>query len=184
MHVDANRNKTYTGVGSRETPYQYLVLMRKIARFLARRQYELRSGSADGADTAFETGALIERGPCSAYLPWEGFNNKREDQNHKIIRDPMLLEKADKILMTIHPRYDKLKDGAKKLHTRNIFQVLGDDLNSPSDFLICYAEPTDTGVKGGTNTAWVLAAKHGIPCYNLWNAIDRYNLLLELEKIK
>jgi len=46
-------------------------------------------------------------------------------------------------------------DYAKKLHGRNVKQVLGDDLKTPSDFLLCWTkEGKDVG---GTRTAIVLA---------------------------
>lgn len=48
--------KTYTGIGSRETPYEIQDLMKRIAFKLAENGWLLRSGGAEGADTAFENG--------------------------------------------------------------------------------------------------------------------------------
>lgn len=50
-------SKIYTGIGSRETPPDILELMTKIARFMFKQGFTLRSGGADGADSAFEAGA-------------------------------------------------------------------------------------------------------------------------------
>ena len=61
-----------------------------------------------------------------------------------------------------------LSKGAKALHTRNVYQVLGKDLKSPSTFLLCWAPPTPDGVKGGTNTAVQLAKKHGAEVINIF----------------
>ncbi|HET8687460.1 MAG TPA: hypothetical protein VFM18_12470, partial [Methanosarcina sp.] len=58
------------------------------------------------------------------------------------------------------------------LHTRNMYQVLGKSLNEPSRFLVCYAEPTLHGVKGGTNSAVVLAKRYNVKVYNLWLEAD------------
>lgn len=67
----------------------------------------------------------------------------------------------------IHPAWNKLSFGAKKLHTRNCFQCLGLDLSTPSRFLICW---TEKGNKiGGTRTAIVLAEKYNIPVFNLYS---------------
>ena len=46
--------KYYTGIGSRETPKDIMQLMSKLAYKLASEGYILRSGAAQGADTAFE----------------------------------------------------------------------------------------------------------------------------------
>jgi len=56
--VAKSQPKFYTGIGSRKTPYQVQQQMQRIAQFLAKKGYTLRSGSANGADSAFEEGAL------------------------------------------------------------------------------------------------------------------------------
>lgn len=132
--------------------------MYNLARKLARMGYTLRSGGADGSDTAFEEGANAMGGPKEIYLPWEGFNG-RSSKLYNISEEAMSLAAA------IHPAWDKLKQGAKKLHARNTYQVLGPHLNQPSRWLICWTE----GGKeiGGTRTAIVLAKQHKIPIWNL-----------------
>jgi len=52
--------KFYTGVGSRKTPLSILKVMRKLGYKLAIDGWMLRSGGADGADSAFEKGAGIK----------------------------------------------------------------------------------------------------------------------------
>lgn len=69
--------KFWTGVGSRETPRDILDLMEDIAFKLSQDKWILRSGGAEGADTAFEIGALnsfTEVVP-EIYIPWLNFNN-------------------------------------------------------------------------------------------------------------
>ena len=40
--------------------------------------------------------------------------------------------------------------------------------STPSKFLICWAEVDKQGnPKGGTRTAWMVAKKFNIPCFNL-----------------
>ena len=50
--------KYYTGIGSRKTPENILKKFKDIATFLETKQYILRSGGAEGADSAFESALL------------------------------------------------------------------------------------------------------------------------------
>jgi hypothetical protein len=104
------------------------------------------------------------------YLPWESFNN-HSTQTHAgncyVMRGP-LQARAAAIAAEIHPAWDRCSQGAKKLHTRNVFQVLGQDLETPSKFLVAWATVDSEGKpEGGTATAWNLAVKHGVKCFNL-----------------
>lgn len=162
--------KHYTGVGSRETPNEILVLMKDIAEWLFLKGYTLRSGGADGADTAFESGAHRQ---CEIYIPWDGFNSLPSTEEYICLRDMMNADKAKEIAESVHPAWDRLSSGAKSLHTRNTYQVLGMDLQSPSKFLICYSKPQGKSISGGTRTAWEIAKQFGIPCFNLYRDEDR-----------
>ena len=93
------------------------------------------------------------------FLSWKGFRNGHTEdiwRTHK---------KAFEIAAYIHPHWNKLKDGAKRLHARNIHQVLGHDLKSPSKFLICWTQNGEP--IGGTRTSIILAREIKIPVYNL-----------------
>lgn len=150
-------NKYYTGVGSRETPLYIRQAMTYIAGFLEAEGYILRSGGADGADLAFESGVRTLK---EIYIPWRGFNNSFSPLN-------TVCDAAMAMALTIHPAPGILKNkiGAWKLHARNCYQVLGEDLNTPSDFLIGYT--ADAKDIGGTRTALVLARRNNIPILNL-----------------
>lgn len=170
--------KFYTGIGSRETPERMTDVMSDLAVILYGKGYTLRSGRAEGADYAFQRGAefkLNEKAMISStraqqeiYLPKPGFNT----QFGRIgaIDTWMLLnyEEAEDIIETIHPKGRHLRGFARQAHTRNVYQVLGLDLNTPSEFLVCWAEVDHKGnALGGTATAWKLAKQYKIPCYNL-----------------
>jgi hypothetical protein len=151
--------KYYTGVGSRTCPQDVCEAMTKIAAILEEREYILRSGAADGADTAFELGVKSHLNK-EIYLPWQGFNGhesflfETRDEAFKIVRD-------------IVDHYGSINRASQKLHARNAHQVLGGDLKSPSDFIICW---TPQGkLVGGTATAITLARNNSIPIYNLGN---------------
>jgi predicted Rossmann fold nucleotide-binding protein DprA/Smf involved in DNA uptake len=48
--------KYYAGIGSRETPKEICNKMTEIASLLEKQDFVLRSGGANGADSAFEKG--------------------------------------------------------------------------------------------------------------------------------
>ena len=190
--------KYYTGVGSRETPEHILKFIEQIAYRLAGRGYTGRSGSAAGADSAFEQGfnhydtvnGVSDYVSFEAYLPWKGFSDINEDTVHIVTPELPNYTEAVEIASTIHPAWNRLGRGAKALHTRNVYQVLGLDLKTPSKVLFCYAQPTKNkrglaGVKGGTNTAVQLAMKHNIPIYNFYlqEDIDKVKIIMEKYKV-
>lgn len=170
----------YTGIGSRETPPEILSKMQKIAEHFAEKGWTLRSGKADGADAAFQLGAQqIENGKAEIFIPWARFGTAGLfDKWDVLVKDKTVVDKAEQIASTIHPAWDKCSQGAKKLHTRNIYQVLGANLDKPSNLLICYAKPTrdGKGVQGGTATAVRLAKEYNIPVFNLFFPDDLQKL--------
>lgn len=156
--------KKYAGVGSRETPQNILELMTKIAEHLASHDWLLRSGGADGADLAFESGCENVGGIKEIFIPWHGFNKSISP-----LFPPST--EAHTLASTIHPVWDKLSQGAKKLHARNCHQILGAELDNPVDLLICWT-PKGKDV-GGTATAIKLAKKYDIKIINL--AVEEFD---------
>ena len=149
--------KHYTGIGSRETPKDILELMTQLAVQLEKKGYTLRSGGAGGADSAFEQGASTAK---EIFLPWRGFNGNTS----KLYR---IDRKALDLAESLHPAWHRCSPGARKLHARNTYQVLGTDLETPSEMLICW---TSNGKRvGGTATAIKLAESHGVEVINLGN---------------
>lgn len=147
----------YAGIGSRETPTAIQTLMTQMARHLALNGYTLRSGGAGGADKAFEVGCDSVKGNKEIYLPWPKF----QDSNSKLI---VQAGRAYEIAEEFHPYWHNLKEGAKKLQARNSHQVLGRDLETPSNFIICY---TKGGKKaGGTGQAIRIAEAYNIPVFD------------------
>jgi len=150
-------NKFYTGIGSREVyPYVFKMGM-LIAQELANYGFILRSGGAEGMDTAFEQGCDAVDGRKEIYLPWKNFN-----QNPSHLYSPSNL--AFEYAAAFHPKWNQLSDGVKKLHARNSHQVLGFDLETPSRCVICYSEGS-----GGTEQALRIAKEIDIPIINLFD---------------
>lgn len=160
--------KYFTGIGSRKTPENIQTLMKEISQKYTKANWCLRSGGAEGADEAFRSGVL---NPTKAeiFLPWNNYNSlRKEDPGIILVSDKGILQEAGRIASTVHPNWQACSAGARTLHTRNVFQVLGATLDTPSDVLICWAKPTGTGISGGTATAWALAKQYKVQCFNLY----------------
>lgn len=146
--------KQYTGVGSRETPKAVLEAMTRISRRLDDAGYTLRSGAAAGADSAFEAGSTSS----VIYLPWARFRDHPSPYHH-------VTERAMALAAQYHPAWHLLNKHARLLHGRNAYQVLGLDLKSKTDFVVCWTRGAKP--RGGTATAIRIAQAHAIPVYNL-----------------
>jgi len=161
--------KYYAGIGSRETPSYVLEEMEKIAQYLGDNGYCLRSGGAEGADTAFEQGCDEISGDKEIYIPWNNFNSKW-DRDYGIWsleceEVQAGLNKATKMAEQYHPRWSKLSQGVKKLMIRNSLQIFGYDMLLPVELVICW---TPNGkVVGGTGQALRIAEDHEIRIINL-----------------
>lgn len=147
----------YAGIGSRETPEGVLDLFIKVAEYLAKKKFILRSGGAKGADLAFEKGCNNVNGISEIYLPWNGF----EGSKSKLIVKGC---KAFEIAEQYHPYWNNLSQGARKLQARNTHQVLGWKLNEPSDFIICWTK--NGSGSGGTGQALRIAKAYNIPVFD------------------
>lgn len=161
----------YTGIGSRETPQEILDYFTILGSFFAKRGLILRSGGANGADKAFEIGCDKSNGNKEIYLPWKGFN---DSDSNLIIKDP----EAFKIAEKFHPYWKVLKQGAQKLHGRNVHQVLGWDLNSKTDFVICFTQ--NGNGQGGTGQALRIAKAYDVPIFDAGKYSDIETIKKEL----
>ncbi len=168
-------NRIYTGVGSRETPPDVLRSMTELAGTLARNDIFLRTGGANGADSAFEAGAKAEGNRYQLYLPEPGFNGR---EGFAIIT-----RKALAMAARYHPAWQECSRYVRKLHARNAYQVLDIRLDNPSDFVVCWtpdgavchAERSQR--TGGTGTAISIASEHGVPVFNLQREASRTKLV-------
>lgn len=156
-----NDTSVLCGVGSRETPPNTLQLMGKIAKKFSAKGWTLRSGGAEGADQTFENSW---NGKMEIFLPWSGYEDKYHNPAKGYIV-PKITEKHEELAASVHPAWGRCSQGAKKMHTRNTCQVLGEHLDSPATILVCWT--VDGKLKGGTATAMRIAMKYDIPIYNL-----------------
>ena len=143
--------KYYCGVGSRKTPQSIQNIMTEVAQKLSERGFILRSGGAEGADKAFEKGA----------------------HRKHIYYASDATELSMSMASQFHPAWDSMKSYGKKLHGRNVFQVLGRTMDIPSEFLLCWTKDgcithEERNIStGGTGTAISIACAYNVPVFNL-----------------
>ena len=81
------------------------------------------------------------------------------------VRNKDLISETERIASEVHPAWDRCNEWARGMHSRNCHQILGYDLQSPVDAVICWTP--DGAVVGGTATAIRIAMKYDIPVFNL-----------------
>lgn len=169
-----DRPAYYTGVGSRSAPEEVQQRARLLGRLYASRGMTLRSGHAVGIDQAFERGA---DGLADIYLPWETYEMYVPPKGRVHVGASA---EAKAIAAALHPAWDRLSPGVQLLMGRNVYQVLGDDLNTPSDFVVAWTPPPFP--TGGTALAVNLALSRGISVLYLGSRYGRWpNEQLQLE---
>lgn len=154
----------FTGIGSRKVPSDIYDFITR----LPLQDHVVRSGGAEGCDKAFES----TTNNIEIFIPWSNFG-----RGGICISNPRLLGLADEVIREVHPAYAALTPAAKKLHCRNVFQILGRNLlpSEKSDLVICWtpdgAHSVDTCTRktGGTATAIKIADLFDIPVLNLYN---------------
>lgn len=176
----------YTGVGSRELTKQGAAMVRDVANALYEHQYILSTGdAAQGCDDVF-----WDQTP-DGYKKRYGPFGKTVYSVQTCVIDPEQpsYEIANRIAGLTHPAWRWIPDWMKELHTRNVFQVLGEQVNCPSEFLVCWTPDgaescSETSKKtGGTGTAIRVADTFGVPVFNLQrsDAVDRLASYLGIE---
>ncbi len=145
--------KKYAGIGARSTPNHIIKLMEDLGCILAKKGALLRSGGANGADVAFERGCNKGNGQKKIFRP----------------SDDISVE-CQKLAEKYHPNWSACSWFAKKAHSRNCQIVLGENLDSPVDAILCWTEKGQ--VVGGTGQALRLAKAYNIKILNLGNDAD------------
>ncbi len=140
----------YAGIGSRQTPEDVLTVMYQLGHDLAEAGWILRSGHAHGADRAFEEGATAAGGVKRIYTA----KNEIPDA---------WFELAEKH----HPAWGACDKFARRLHARNGAIILGDELQDPVEFVVCWTQAGLVG--GGTGQALRICEAREIPVFNLFH---------------
>lgn len=173
----------YCGIGSRITPISILNLMTEIGMYLSSYGWVLRSGGAEGADTAFEQGHDTTPGSVKEiYLPAKHYrqhpselyleHDSVDDIGAERIGGYVWKKRTDRTC-----EWQSLKPFTKANMVRDVLQVLGKDIKSECDVVICWTQ--DGKASGGTGmamwTAQYITELTGrrIPIINLQNESHR-----------
>lgn len=173
----------YTGVGSRDITPDETTLITAIGKKMATLGYKLRSGAADGADTAFELGCLETSLDREIYVPWNGFNKRFCGIYIKEPSDNQFAT-ARKFLVNNHilPWFDNMNMLSQLFHVRNYYQVVG--FSGVRSRVCVYAANENRGEPvGGTRTAVMVSRHFGIPTFNLrdWDEREEFCKTINLE---
>ncbi|MOA32601.1 hypothetical protein D3C78_1538370 [compost metagenome] len=71
---------------------------------------------------------------------------------------------AQEIAANFHPNWHNLKPTVRQMHSRNVGQVLGQDLKTPSSFVLCWTK--NGSGSGGTGQALRIAKAYEIPIFD------------------
>mgnify|MGYP003452263010 FL=1 len=142
--------KIVTIIGSRKTPQLELDFIEEMAEKVALNSWILRSGAAIGADKAGEDGFIKGKGQMEIYLPHKGFQNS---SSQLIAPKFSNWQNAVSLMLYLHPNPNAVKNKptTRDLLARDVYQILGKDLNKPSDLVICYTP--EGKLVGGTALA-------------------------------
>lgn len=151
----------YSGIGSRTTPPQICIAMTEFAQWAERKGLVLRSGGAIGADAAFEGGVSM-------------------DEHKNIYRSWHATKDAIEFASEYHPAWHRCSQNAKALHGRNAMIILGEDLRTPAEFVVCWSKDEN---RGGTAMGLSIARSKGIPVYNIFDYMDINHLYEDIEKL-
>lgn len=158
----------YAGIGSRRVPDDIKDLIVQLADRLEHDGWTCRSGHAPGCDQAFEDGAGRR---AEVYLPWTTFEQQVPLMADTIVPRPT--REAFELAAQFHPVWGRLSASVQALMARNCHQVLGHDLRTPVQAVVCWtpdgATQADeiTSRTGGTGQALRIACHYGIAILNL-----------------
>lgn len=149
--------QVYAGIGPRKTPADIFNVMVELARLLCARGWTLRTGGADGADTAFLNGCLLWEPRCELYLPEPGHNGHQVGT--AFLERPMPSAYAIAAKYN-QPWWDRHTEPVKALHARNAHVILGKHLIDPVRMVVTWTTDgrTDGQGRGGTQAALRICA--------------------------
>lgn len=159
--------KTATLIGSRNPPERIAKLAVKIGRALSSKGITGYSGGAPGMDNQF----MLDYSPDQRVIiiPENGFNGLYANGKDIIDFAELDTHRAADIARDVAAHFDGQSEWTQRRYARNTYQVLREDLQSPTDFVLFWAEEKGMRVQGGTAIAYRVARRYGVPTFNLWN---------------
>lgn len=152
----------YAGIGSRQTPDEIQNQMFDLALHLANIGCTLRSGGADGADTAFYAGACDSMN-VSVHPEIFKWQHGRDSKPARAMAQQVINRLNSEDGETLPP-LTRMTQRTAGLLARNVQIVLGKELNEQCEFVVCWTPGGD--MIGGTRHALKLASMFDISVYN------------------
>ncbi len=170
--------RLYAGIGSRDAPQTMLNLATRLAKYLKKENFILRSGGANGMDSAFAAGAGNK---AEIFFPTCDMLRKKCKIGQKCFCE--IPKEAFNIAEALHPHWDHLSSYVKRLHARNVQIILGENLSEKVEFVVLWSKHGKT--RGGTAMGWRLAEELKIPVVDLGSptAKDKLKFLLDHQQI-
>ena len=173
---DLTLYKPYACTGNQNCPPEIMEKFVRIAKKLEELGYTARVGGMDGIEDTVEK-AINKK---EVHLPFKDFNQKQSKFTYNS-------ERAFAVAKMFHPTFDSMKKGVQCFLAKNARLLLGDRMNSPALFLVCWSEDGVESGKMKTNQTGfaghpiAIAGALGIPIFNLArpDTEDRINFIIE-----
>lgn len=150
-------NKRYVGMGTSTTPTEMHRWLKNAAVWLDSLDYMLCSGHTEKADIVFEDFSMHKE----IYLPWKGFNESTSELSLESMPN---VSKATEIARKFNPNFGALSDREQKQIIMSGFQVLGQSLEEPVDFVLCWTEGGK--IEGNIGQVLRIARYYEIPIFD------------------
>lgn len=148
--------KRFAGIGNQIIDGHARYAIHTCSKIIYEKGYHLVTGGAKGADTEFEK-----------YFP----------ERNTILRAKDATPKSIQMAEEFHPAWNKCNAYVRALMGRNAMIIMGEDLKTPVEFVLCYCVDEE---KGGTSFGIKIARYYKIPVYNLAND-NGLDVMKELE---
>lgn len=163
--------KYITIVGSRKTPIEIVNIYKQIFSCFDKNEFIFRSGNALGFDQVISDFPTANK---EIYLPYKTFGPKLNIFENTYVPKTQFnnYQDAVNLVRKLHPNKN-LSDMNMQYLARDVYQVLGKDLNTPSDIVYCWTEDGVNNVSnitfktGGTAMVIRVAEVYKIPVINL-----------------
>lgn len=160
--------KFYAGIGSRETPLPIQQKMFELGKVLAQSGWILRSGGAQGADTAFEKGC-------------DSVNKDLKEIFKADDAEEWAFEEVLKFIPANRPPFHTWKPYTQALVARDMMQVKGRHQEALVKFVACWTL-ANLNDGGGTGYAMRCGDYYNIPIFNFQEEGVIENLMDFLEQ--
>lgn len=166
----------FTIIGNRDAPVYERDKYIPIVKFLLRAGHTGRSGGAERMDDVLTQAVyeLLAEGHtdinAEIYLPKKYFNGLVSgDFSGRVMSTPEFSNRSEALDLAskFHAAWHYCDEWSRNMHARNMYEIKGKDLNTPTDFVLTYAKTNRNGViMRGTATAAALATSLRIPIFN------------------